>query len=56
MYWFQVGQTDSFCSEIEALKKKSNIPKSSRLVSRRSLIDDKQLVRVGGRQQNAPSP
>ena len=55
VYWLRVCQTDSFSSEIEALKKKAHLLKSSRLISLRPLIDDKQLLRVGGRQENAPS-
>ena len=55
VYWLRVCQTDSFSSEIEALKKKAHLLKSSRLISLRPLIDDKQLLSVGGRQENAPS-
>ncbi len=55
VYWLRVCQTDSFSSEIEALKKKAHLLKSSCLISLRPLIDNKQLLRVGGRQENAPS-
>ncbi len=56
MYWLRVCQADSFSSEIEALKKKARLLKSSCLISLRPLIDDKQLLRVGGRQENARHP
>ncbi len=49
VYWLRVCQTDSFSSE------KAHLLKSSRLISLRPFIDDKQLLRVGGRQENAPS-
>ena len=52
-YWLRVAQSTCFGPEIEALKKKADLSRSSSLLTLRPFLDDEQLLRVGGRQQNS---
>ena len=53
LYWCSVAQGDHFIGEIESLKAKTPLDKSSPLLTLRPLIDSAGLLRVGGRQERA---
>ena len=53
-YWLHVAQIACFSSDIETLGKKTSLPRSSSLLTLRPFLDDKHLLRVGGRQENSP--
>ena len=52
-YWFENIQKSYWLREIESLKRSSNIPQSSCILSLNPVLDEAGLLRVGGRQQNA---
>ena len=53
LYWCSVAQRDHFMGEIESIKTKTPLDKSSPLLTLRPLIDSADLLRVGGRQELA---
>ena len=52
-YWISCVQYDQFSREIEILRSKSSLPSGSSLLSLNPFLDDKNIVRVGGRLSNA---
>ena len=42
-------QNQAFCKEIEVLKKKGNVPRTSRIYGLDPYVDNDGLLRVGGR-------
>ena len=54
-YWLSISQKESFPEELNLLKNKLPLPKGSRLLPLRPLIDGSQsLIRVGGRLDHSP--
>ena len=52
-YWIKVVQSEVWSSEIDALKKGLKLKQSSRILSLNPFIDESDILRVGGRQENA---
>lgn len=52
-YWVRASQREHFCKEIETLKLKKNLSRSSCLLSLNPFADSSSLLRVGGRQRNS---
>lgn len=55
VYWASVIQGDYFAREIEAIRGKQNLPKSSPLLSLHPILDSTGLLRVRGRIERANS-
>ena len=56
LYLCSIVQRDHFTHEIEAIKTKAHLDRSSTLLSLRPLMDSAGLLRVGGRQQHSQMP
>ena len=56
LYWCPIAQGDHFMREIESIKGKRHLHKSSPLLTLRPLIDSAGLLRVSGRQEHAQVP
>ncbi len=54
-YWIKTIQGESWQKEIDALKGSSRIRQTSRILSLNPLLDENDVLRVGGRQENAES-
>ena len=52
-YWLRVTQLSSFNTEIVTLQKSKCLPRSSILLSLSPFLDDKNILRVGGRERNS---
>ena len=52
-YWLHVTQLSSFNTEIVTLQKSKCLPRSSILLSLSPFLDDKNILRVGGRERNS---
>ena len=52
-YWVSFSQTAPLANEIGALKAKTDIFKSSPLVTLNPFLDENGLLHVGGREQNS---
>ena len=48
-YWIRIAQDDPFENEIKCLQEKSNLPLNSKLIGFSPFLDDKGIMRVGGR-------
>ena len=53
IYWLSVTQLSSFNTKIVALQKNNCLPRFSVLLSLNPFLDDKNILRVGGREQNS---
>ena len=54
VHWYKDAQFTHFSEEIVALKSRSDLNKSSPILSLRPFLDSSGLLRVGGRQQYSP--
>ncbi len=54
-YWIKTIQSEYWQKEIDALKGSSRIRQTSRILSLNPLLDENDVLRVGGRQENAES-
>ena len=52
-YWIKVVQGEVWSSDIDALKKGLKLEQSSRILSLNPFVDESDILRVGGRQENA---
>ena len=52
-YWIKLVQREVWCSEIDAIKKGSKLKQTSRILSLNPFLDKSEVLRVGGRQENA---
>lgn len=52
-YWISLAQLDYFSGELRELKASGNVSPMSSLLTLRPQLDSSELIRVGGRQQNA---
>ena len=53
IYWLSLAQRDHFSTELKELKASGSVNSTSSLLTLRPLLDCNDLIRVGGRQQNA---
>ena len=53
VYWYLNAQLAHFSEEIDAIKSKSDLNRSSAILSLRPFVDSSGLLRVGGRQQHS---
>ena len=53
VYWITFIQREQFAREIDALKAGKRIPRSSSLISLNPFLDDRGLLRVGGREHHS---
>lgn len=52
-YWIKLVQSEVWCSEIDAIKKGSNLKQTSCILSLNPFLDEYEILRVGGCQENA---